>query len=154
MTTTHKFPPQDATFDANGVQRGGCAYRNNGNWDCGFSVQFGLPYELGMYRKMGATNDTLRPWGCSAIDIPRQDFLKRPIWGSPVVDCQLNDLDLDGEKAHEVIESFADDHDVWARDFLDAFEKMQANGYDAGELSVGPENGWLGYNSLRGKLRI
>ena len=72
MTTTHKFPPQDATFDANGVQRGGCAYRNNGNWDCGFSVQFGLPYELGMYRKMGATNDTLRPWGCSAIDIPRQ----------------------------------------------------------------------------------
>ena len=31
---------------------------------------------------------------------------------------------------HEVTESLADDHDLWAKHFLAAFEKMIQNGYD------------------------
>ena len=31
---------------------------------------------------------------------------------------------------HEVTESLAEDHDLWAKHFLAAFEKMIQNGYD------------------------
>jgi len=138
---------RDATFTDDGVQIGGCEETKR---RCGFNLQFALPYELGMYNKMSYKNDTLRPWGCDGINIERKDprWNGRPTYGTPVMTCQRNDLNLDGEPAYKVIEDFADNHDVWARDFLDGWELMQANGY-GNSLSAGPQNGWLGFNSLR-----
>jgi len=138
---------RDATFTDDGVQIGGCEETTRG---CGFNLQFALPYELGMYNKMSYKNDTLRPWGCDGINIERKGprWIKKWTFGTPVMTCQRNDLNLDGEPAYKVIEDFADNHDVWAKDFLDGWELMQANGY-GNSLAVGPQNGWLGFNSLR-----
>ena len=39
--------------------------------------------------------------------------------------------------------SFADDHDLWANTFLEAWEKMQKNGYFEEELKNGPDSAGL-----------
>ena len=57
-----------------------------------------------------------------------------------------------GEHLHEVMDQYATDHDVWIDDFLDAWPRMQANGYTPGELKDGPESSWLGYASLQGNI--
>ena len=37
---------------------------------------------------------------------------------------------------HEVTERLAEDHDLWAKHFLAAFEKMIQNGYDPVDQSI------------------
>ena len=75
---------------------------------------------------------------------------------------------------HKVTERLAEDHDLWAKHFLDAFEKMiqngydqvnqsikqidgknlinQSNEYDQEELQDGPVNSWFGHHTLSGNL--
>ena len=43
------------------------------------------------------------------------------------------------------MEEFADDHDVWARDFMAAWHRMAQTGYHEDELKTGPQNSWFGY---------
>lgn len=51
------------------------------------------------------------------------------------------------------MENFADDHEVWTKEFLDGWEVIQKNGYS--NLQDGPENSWLGYSLFpEGDLRI
>ena len=42
------------------------------------------------------------------------------------------------------MENFADDHELWTKEFLDGWEIIQKNGYS--NLQDGPENSWLGYS--------
>ena len=66
---------------------------------------------------------------------------------SRVNQCPKQDLQVeDGEKLSGIVEEFADDHDVWASAFLEAWQRMQSIGYK--DLKDGPENSWLGYHSL------
>ena len=41
---------------------------------------------------------------------------------------------------------FALDNELWARTFLETWQKMQANGYD--NLADGPKSSWIGYSML------
>ena len=74
----------------------------------------------------------------------------KPTYGTPVMHCERNDNAPEGEPVYRIVEAYADDHDEWARDFLDAWVLMTSNGYDTGELAEGPQEGWLGYYSLTG----
>ena len=51
---------------------------------------------------------------------------------------------------YKIVEEFADDHAVWAKDLLDAWDPMTRNGAES--LKASPQEGWLGHYSLRGKL--
>ena len=141
---------QGVTFTEDGIQLGGtCEGRDR---SCSFNVAFGLPYELGLYNKLTYDAVTRRPLGCPGIDIARNQFLKRPIFGTPVMHCDRNDNAPEGEPVYKIVEDFADDHDVWANDFLDAWDQMTKNGGE--ELVAAPQEGWLGYYSLKGKFPI
>lgn len=61
--------------------------------------------------------------------------------------CPVNELEGEsGKPIYKIVEEFADDHDAWARSFLDAWERMQATGYN--DLKSAPQNSWLGYHTL------
>ena len=47
------------------------------------------------------------------------------------------------------MDEYATDHDIWANDFLSAWQKIGTNGYQGDELHDGPESSWLGYFSLK-----
>ena len=68
-----------------------------------------------------------------------------------VLPCEKTSLLSEkGKPIHEVMDEYATDHDVWIDDFLDAWPRMQSNGYGSGELKDGPESSWLGFASLQG----
>ena len=66
---------------------------------------------------------------------------------SPRADCDKQDyVDPEENKPiYNIVEEFADDHDVWARDFLAAWHRMAQIGYKDESLEDGPENSWFGY---------
>jgi len=47
----------------------------------------------------------------------------------------------------DIVEQFADDHDVWAHAFIEGWQAIQRNGYDD-TLMNGPRSSWLGYSML------
>ena len=55
--------------------------------------------------------------------------------------CGPNTYAPEGEALADIVALFADDHDVWQATFFDAWEKMQTNGYELDELTIGPPNG-------------
>lgn len=134
---------KNATFDDKGVQRGGCPESPN----CRFTVNFALPMEYGLSHKVDVDNE-LMPKGCGGLERPIQ-WKDAPIWGTPVLNCDPADLAPEGVHTKCIIDLFADDHEMWAKAFLDTFHKMQANGYS--KLEDGPQESWLGYYSLEGQ---
>ena len=60
----------------------------------------------------------------------------------------------EGDFLHEVMDQYANDHDLWIDHFLDAWPRMQSNGYEEGELKDAPESSWLGYASLQGITKV
>jgi len=133
------------TFTEDGVQIGGSSAGRKHS--CQFNLQFGLPYELGLYNKMTYDPVTLRPKGCPGLDIARNEFIKRPTYGTPVMHCNRNDNAPEGEPVYKIVEEFADDHDAWAKDFLDGWDQMTTNGAEG--LDASAQEGWLGHYSLR-----
>ena len=57
--------------------------------------------------------------------------------------CPLNDRKLpeSDKSVSEIIQDYADDQDLWIGEFMQAFEKMVANGYDDSALTLAP-NSW------------
>jgi hypothetical protein len=49
----------------------------------------------------------------------------------------------EGEASSAIVAAFADNHDLWAETFLEAWVKMQTNGYSSAQLAPGPPNSWL-----------
>ena len=50
----------------------------------------------------------------------------------------------------DIFDEFADDHDVWAEHFLDAWVIMMNNG--ASGLIDAPQNSWLGHYTIKGNF--
>ena len=127
--------------------------------------EYGLPLEYGLYKKFvntaGTTEGTAyRPTGCPALpdnweDFPhiqQEDQGKSQFRWTDVEDCPLNDYAPEGKALHEIVEEMADDHDIFARNFLAGYERMIENGYDSDvELEVAPVNSWFGYYTMAGK---
>ena len=55
----------------------------------------------------------------------------------------------EGEAISDIVEAYADNHDLWAENFLDAWQQMMNNGYSS--LIDGPQNSWLGHYTIKGK---
>ena len=146
-----KFYCDGAYFTKLGIQKGA---RPAQPGKTGFNNMFALPYEIGLYYKFSVREDTGRAYGCPGIDDDVMDFPFEndgKSWGifrtSDTMQCEKNDyVDEDGTPIYQIVEEYADDHDVWASDFLDAWQRMQSNGYT--DLKNAPESSWLGYYSL------
>ena len=88
-------------------------------------------------------------WGNHDNPDPAHEFR------TEVLDCDKTSLRSDdGDKLVDIMDTYASDHDAWIEDFLDAWPRMQSNGYAPGELKDGPESSWLGYASLQGMHAI
>ena len=129
---------EDAEFDDKRVQKGGC----QAGEDCSFSMMFALNMEVGFYKNFSITGDASRATGCPGL-VPTSEYNGAPIFGSPVEEC-------DKARTALIVEEFADDHDVWADAFLNAWQRMQNNIENKDNLEDGPQSSWLGYYSLEG----
>ena len=49
-------------------------------------------------------------------------------------------MDENGKPIHEAVTLYANNATIWIKDFVNAFDKMQQNGYD--NLMVGPNDFW------------
>jgi len=47
----------------------------------------------------------------------------------------------------DIVDQFADDHEVWAHAFIEGWQAIQRNGYGDALLN-GPKSSWLGYSLL------
>ena len=149
---------RDATFTPEGIQVGGkCQAFVDRTKTSGWSNSFALNYEVGLTHKFDLDPVAFRPTGCQGIELddPTSSWANGSIsnsaWLSPRADCPKQDLKdpQSGKTTSEIVEQFADDHDVWAKQFLGAWERMQRIGYTKWQLKAGPENSWMGYYPLK-----
>ena len=67
-----------------------------------------------------------------------RDFRKK---GMIIPNCPKQDADDGtGQELWKTVEEFADSQESWIKEFADAFEKMQSNGYQS--LDQGPSGFW------------
>jgi len=147
---------KDVTYTAEGIQVGdpGKMWKDNGATG-GWSNMFMLNYEGGLYKKFDIDPEAFRATGCEGINLQNPGEMWTDGWSgansvvtSRVNQCPKQDLKVeDGQELSNIVEEFADDHDVWASAFLEAWPRMQSIGYT--DLKDGPENSWLGYYSLK-----
>ena len=98
----------------------------------------------------------MRATGCEGINLQDPDAMWTDGWTgvnavttSRVEQCPVTDVqDENGKPIYQIVEEFADDHDVWASAFLDAWGRMQEAGYSESDLTVGKQNSWFGYYYL------
>ena len=149
------------TYTSTGIQRRGTNDESEREevklqrWD----NRFMLNYEAGLYRKFDVDPVAFRATGCPGINLEKPNVMwehgsgkikkgSNSVVSSPIADCPVQDLkDETGTPIAKITEEYADDHDVWAKDFLDAWHRMQA--IKCPDLKDGPENSWLGYYSLK-----
>jgi len=132
-------------FDQNRKQHGGekhAAHDNrcNHEWTFAFNYEYSFMYNI-------TVDSENRARGCANLDIPLEELLAKPMT-EQVVHCDKNEYSPEGEATSAIIQDFADHHDSWAVHFLQGWHKMQANGYQADQLTDGPQYSWLGYSFL------
>jgi len=114
--------------------------------------QMTLPAEIGLYLNFSSDPETGIPYGCPGFEDFNLDKFHQShkyTWtrrdsekADPV--CEKNDMQVGGSKPlYQIMEDYATDQQKWANDFVVAFEKMQANGYELSELVDGPDR-WDG----------
>ena len=157
------------SFTTTGIQKGNKNSYLKSSWTrqtTFWNNMFMLNYEAGFYRKFDVDPEAFRGTGCPGIDLETPNVMwgngepcsehgsgpikdgSNSVVASPAADCPVQDLiDEEGTSIAEITEQYANDHDVWASDFLDAWQRMQA--IKCTNLKDGPENSWLGYYSLK-----
>ena len=142
-------------FTSEGIQKGNSGLRRiDTAATAGWSNMFLLNYEAGLYKKFDIDDAAMRGTGCDGINLQTPDAMWEDGWTgvnsvttSRVNQCPVNDFeDENGKPIYKIVEDFADDHDVWASAFLDAWSRMQSIGYD--DLQDAPQSSWLGYFTL------
>merc|ERR1719222_1031098 len=129
-----------------GVQTGGSAqYRKP--WR---SVAFYLPYEMGFVKNFTVDSEN-HPRGCNFPEVFPEEQYPDPIWKEQLripINCTRSNYKLAGEEetSADIVDLFADDHEVWAHSFIEGWQVIQKNGYD--NLNDGPKSSWLGYSLL------
>ena len=143
-------------FSKEGIQIGDSGAINKGKLAPGWSNMFMLNYEGGLYKKFDIDPVAMRPTGCVGIDLQDPNKMwtdgfsgKHSVTTSRVNQCPITDVeDEKGNPIHKIVEEFADDHDIWASAFLDAWGRMQDVGYEEADLTEGLQKSWFGYNHL------
>jgi hypothetical protein len=93
------------------------------------------------------------PTGCQAFDEAHgwSDDTTSKGYAGPM-DCPLQTYAPEGEPLHTVVEEYADEQDVWMRDFLPAVQKMVEN--NAEGLVVVPVAWWGGGCAREGQTLV
>ena len=150
-------PPVSFTKEGFQVGNPGTIHTDNGPTG-GWSNMFMLNYEAGLYKKFDIDPVAMRATGCDGINLQDPNAKWTDGWdvleanavtASPVEQCPITDVKDENDKPiHQIVEEFADDHDVWASAFFDAWGRMQDIGYEEADLTEGFQNSWFGYNHL------
>ena len=96
---------------------------------------------MSFYHKFKSDPETGIPSGCPGLDNDPKWAQKKRNLQFP--ECDKEDYAPEGEPLHSIVTQFAEDPRVFMDEFVVAFEKMEANGYETGELQDGPTE-WLG----------
>ena len=141
------------TFDENRIQTSAPNNFNvdSGNQLCGGELSFLLTYEVNFAYDF-QLDDEMRPFGCNGT-INNLDI--QP--GASTIECPRNmDQYENGEALSDITRSFGEDHDLWNKQFMEAWDKMVINGYTEEQLIAGPPNSWLGFSSqhIGAKIKI
>ena len=99
----------------------------------------GLGPDTGFYFKWNIDSDG-KPRGCPGFPSGWKDgHFRHHGWLEPR--CPKQDADDGtGQELWKTVEDFADDNELWTREFVASFEKMQTNGYS--QLDQGPTGFW------------
>ena len=129
--------------NVNGVNvlRGGV---ENGGDPCAKNLQFALPYEVSFVYNFTVNEDNY-PGGCHPFEESMVNIWNRPL-EDQYVKCPRTDFAPEEKTTSQIMMDFALDNNWWQQIFLEAWQKMQANGYD--NLKDGPKLSWLGYSFL------
>ena len=109
----------------------------------------------GLYKKFNTSLPAYRPVGCPGLpekweDLPHDNHGDAWKW-TDIEKCPLNDFAPEGKALHAIVEEMADNHDIFGKNLLAAYERMIQNGYDANvELYDAPVNSWFGYYTMEG----
>jgi len=149
---------KNVEFSKEGIQKGDTGAIPKGKLAPGWSNMFMLNYEAGLYKKFEIDPVAMRSTGCAGIDLedPKEMWIDgwngtdvHSVITSRVNQCPITDVeDEKGNPIYQIVEEFADDHDVWASAFLDAWGRMQNVGYEEADLTEGLQNSWFGYYHL------
>jgi len=108
-----------------------------------------LAVDMGYYLDFQVDPETGRPGGCDCFTKAGQS----PHWrNSRIVDCPKQNYAPEGEPLHQIVEEYADNQDLWIKDFLAALDKMSMNGNDPSTLTEGP-TGWFGAKCQKVKVK-
>ncbi len=103
--------------------------------------------DIGFYLKWQIDDQGL-PYGCGIFDNIQGGHSKETFSNTVKIgntDCPLQDLLERGDKGKPLwqrVEAYADDQELWLKDFSNSLFKMQTNGYKKTELVPGPSQFW------------
>jgi len=137
---------RNATLDpVTHIQTGGCKKRLWDKTRCMTTFNYAFNYEMNFYHDF-TVDENNRPRGCPGLNTNMRNMTK--MQETELLKCGRTTYAPEGETTSSIVDLFADDHDLWAEQFLNAWEKMIGNGYTDGELVDGPQNGLLGYGTF------
>ena len=146
---------QGVTFTPEGIQVGDADAMKEApkRGTYGWSNMFALNWEVGMALKFDLDPINDRAINCPGIELDdvtgtwEGTSHSNAAYMSPRADCGKQDyIDPEEKKPiRDIMEEFADDYDVWARDFMAAWHRMAQTGYREDELQTAPQNSWFGY---------
>ena len=128
------------------VQRGGCKKRLWDSTRCSKTWNFLFSYEMNFYHNF-TVDENNRPRGCAGLNTNLRNLTE--MQSAELLQCGRTTYSPEGETTSDIVEAFADDHDVWAETFLESWDKMVTNGYTSQDLTDGPQNSMLGYGTWR-----
>ena len=147
-TTNSKFVKRCCLKDPN--WKNTATYKSQGlvchpqcvDWDR--KGEASLPVDTGFYFRFDFDPVTGEPSGanCTGFDDPNWKNRVGPKGEEddelPQVDpnCSLEEYAPQGEKLHEIVEDYAANQQKWFDDFVDALQKMSANGYEEDNLTL------------------
>ena len=98
-----------------------------------------LSSDVGLYMKFNVTPEG-RPTGCEGLD---DAWLNGNVVFTGKVTCPREDYDPEGIPLHQLVESMADDQQLFMEVYIAAHEKMIANGYNSADLEQAPSEKWV-----------
>ena len=81
-----------------------------------------------------------RPMGCQGLS---DNWLNGGMGFTGQVTCPKEDYAPDGVPLFELVEEMADDQQEFMKVYIDAHEKMIANGYNDADLDDAPSDKWF-----------
>lgn len=97
----------------------------------------GILADVGLFWKFDVDPDTGAPIGCPGFS--------DPAWAQGQIrkvfpDCPREMYAPEGKALSDIVETFADDQDLWIATFFDALERMLMNGYKKTQLTKIPSS--------------